>query len=577
MTRRFVPIILPSALLLAAFAAVGGTRGGWRGARHLRPLLGWVFLALLGASYARASRPVAAHIEYQGMIPHVEKLAGLIGDDDLAIVESRDAGSDVHTLGLPLAYIYGRQVLVLNSAQPDKPTLAEFLEWAHTVRRVLLHRRRRHRPALHRVRRPFDRQRTFPAARVRLARQRVPAVRPAQGVRFRRLRVHAAAAAIRPVVRPRRRHERRPARASFHAKETSSEGRTFRWTRATSYFAVTTLPPDAREVTVTMSNGGRPAGAAPAVVEVYLHGQLLGRATPTGDFEPYSFAIAPALAADGGVPRSGRTEIRQHTLESTRGARQPRRPGPGGHGRSRGGKIAASVTCRGCTSTDPRERMLVGLADRLLAAAAAAAGPFRRRERPARPGRILLLRLERIGDLLMTLPAIAELRQLVPDADIDLVVGSWNSAIARAVPGLSRVITLDAAWLAREGGGLELPALFTATREWRARRYDMAINFEPDVRSNLLLAMARGARGRPATGAAAAARCSTSRSTTTSPSTPRTTRVVLCGIHSGAPARRRRRGAAGWSCPPTRGITPHGSSLVPGHRSSACTRAAAVP
>ncbi len=140
---------------------------------------------------------------------------------------------------------------------------------------------------------------------------------------------------------------------------------------------------------------------------------------------------------------------------------------------------------------DPRERMLVGLADRLLGAAAAAASPFRRRERPARPGRILLLRLERIGDLLMTLPAIAELRQLVPDADIDLVVGSWNSAIARAVPGLSRVITLDAAWLAREGGGLELPALFTATREWRARRYDMAINFEPDVRSNLLLAMAR--------------------------------------------------------------------------------------
>ncbi len=142
---------------------------------------------------------------------------------------------------------------------------------------------------------------------------------------------------------------------------------------------------------------------------------------------------------------------------------------------------------------DSRERMLVGLADRLFGVAAAVAGPFRRRTRPAGPARVLLLRLERIGDLLMTLPAIVDLRRQLPGAEIDLIVGSWNAAIARALPGISRVITLDAAWLAREGGGLGLPALAAASRAWRARHYDVAINFEPDVRSNLLLAMA-GAR-----------------------------------------------------------------------------------
>ncbi len=142
---------------------------------------------------------------------------------------------------------------------------------------------------------------------------------------------------------------------------------------------------------------------------------------------------------------------------------------------------------------DTRERTLVGLADRLLGAAAAVAGPFRRRERPARPARLLLLRLERIGDLLMTLPAFADLARELPGGEIDLVVGSWNAAIAPALPGISRVITLDAAWLAREGGGLGLPALAAASRAWRARPYDVAINFEPDIRSNLLLAMS-GAR-----------------------------------------------------------------------------------
>ncbi|HVL67127.1 MAG TPA: glycosyltransferase family 9 protein [Vicinamibacterales bacterium] len=142
---------------------------------------------------------------------------------------------------------------------------------------------------------------------------------------------------------------------------------------------------------------------------------------------------------------------------------------------------------------DPRERALVTAADTLFGAAAAIARPFRRRAMPAVVRRILLLRLERIGDLLMTLPAIADVRAANPEAEIDLVVGSWNASVARHIEGVSRVETLDAAWLAREGAGLRMPALLRAAAGWRSRRYDVAINFEPDVRSNLLLAVA-GAR-----------------------------------------------------------------------------------
>jgi ADP-heptose:LPS heptosyltransferase len=143
---------------------------------------------------------------------------------------------------------------------------------------------------------------------------------------------------------------------------------------------------------------------------------------------------------------------------------------------------------------DRRERALVGVADRALAAAVALARPFRRRRTTgAAPRRILLLRLERIGDLVMALPAIRDVCDLAPDAEIDLVVGSWNAPLARALEGVSRVETLDASWLAREGGGLGLAALLGAARHWRARGYDLAINFEPDVRSNLLLAVSGAA------------------------------------------------------------------------------------
>jgi ADP-heptose:LPS heptosyltransferase len=145
------------------------------------------------------------------------------------------------------------------------------------------------------------------------------------------------------------------------------------------------------------------------------------------------------------------------------------------------------------TIYDRRERALVGAADAVLAAAAAVARPFRRRTPPQSPRRILLLRLERIGDLVMTLPAIRDVRTLAPLATIDLVVGSWNLPIARALPYVDRVLTMDAEWLARDGSGAGVTRLLAAARAWRSSGYDVAINFEPDIRSNLLAA-ASGAR-----------------------------------------------------------------------------------
>ena len=93
----------------------------------------------------------------------------------------------------------------------------------------------------------------------------------------------------------------------------------------------------------------------------------------------------------------------------------------------------------------------------------------------------------------MTIPALTELRALAPGAAIDLVVGSWNREIARSIRGIDRIETLDAAWLTREGDGRTPLALIREARSWRSRDYDLAINFEPDIRGNLL-AVAAGAR-----------------------------------------------------------------------------------
>lgn len=132
----------------------------------------------------------------------------------------------------------------------------------------------------------------------------------------------------------------------------------------------------------------------------------------------------------------------------------------------------------------PRERRLVAIADWLIAPVAW--GRARRAGPTPAPARVLLLRLERMGDLLMVLEAIALVRARWPEAAIDLAVGSWNGDLARLVPGIGRVHLVDVPWLAREGAGLGWPALLARARGWRAHRYDLVLNFEPDIRTNAL-------------------------------------------------------------------------------------------
>ncbi len=297
MARRFLPVILPGALLFVAAAALSREQGGWPGARLLRPLIGLVFVVLLAMHYARVSAPLLAHVEYEGLVPRIEKLADSVRDDDLLIVESRDAGSDVHVLATPLAYIYACDVLLLHSAKPDKPLLAAFVDWARTkYSRVLflggggtdLLSYRYGLEPLASDRFQVPEYETTTTALPRGARRkefdyglyRFTAPAPRDGHSF---DLDVGTRDDLHVVR-------------FHAKEQSA-GTTFRWTGRLSFVTVTLMPGTARAVTLWMSNGGRPVSTTPADVEVSLHNQVLGRVRVGDGFRPYSLPIPAGLAA----------------------------------------------------------------------------------------------------------------------------------------------------------------------------------------------------------------------------------------------------------------------------------------
>ena len=145
-TRRFLAVTLPGALIvLAGLASLTVGRQAlarWTARRDnpATPAPAWtaavgsiLVVAVLfpvGLTFWRQSAPIRNHVEYAGLIPKLEQLAARVGDRDLLLVESRNAGSDLHMLALPLAYIYARNVLVLNSPVPDKRPLEDFIEWA---------------------------------------------------------------------------------------------------------------------------------------------------------------------------------------------------------------------------------------------------------------------------------------------------------------------------------------------------------------------------------------------------------------------------------------------------------------
>ena len=69
--------------------------------------------------------------------------------------------------------------------------------------------------------------------------------------------------------------------------------------------------------------------------------------------------------------------------------------------------------------TDPRERVLTGVASVTARLAAPFVGAARHEEAPSR---VLVLRVDRIGDVVMSLPAIADLRGT---GRLELVALSW--------------------------------------------------------------------------------------------------------------------------------------------------------
>jgi hypothetical protein len=304
--RRYLPVILPITCLMMAAGAfvayrqrVGRATPAASPKMRLRAALVYLapplaVLAFVAWTFVAATRPILNHVEYAGAIPALERLAARFGDRDLVLVEPRHS-SDAHVVATPLAYIYAKHVLVFSSPQPGASEVGQFLAWAgRTYDRVfLLAEGGLDLASTSMSATPIGNER-FSVPEYESARNAYP--REVRQKKF-NLNIYQLRAADRPtpildldiggfddlwVLRMFARQEQ--------------DGVTYRWVRDRSFVRLVGLTSPPRAIVISAGDGGRPAAAGPAIVEVFLNDVLVGRLTVRGGFAEYRLDVPPGVS-----------------------------------------------------------------------------------------------------------------------------------------------------------------------------------------------------------------------------------------------------------------------------------------
>jgi lipopolysaccharide heptosyltransferase II len=111
---------------------------------------------------------------------------------------------------------------------------------------------------------------------------------------------------------------------------------------------------------------------------------------------------------------------------------------------------------------------------------------------------ILLIRLDHLGDVLLTTPAIKSLKKQFPHARVTMVVKEWSFEVIKNNPHIDKIVLFNPFWtIPRQEGKktVGVAGIYQLVRQLRKERFDLAIDFKGDFR-NILIACLSGARRR---------------------------------------------------------------------------------
>jgi lipopolysaccharide heptosyltransferase II len=100
--------------------------------------------------------------------------------------------------------------------------------------------------------------------------------------------------------------------------------------------------------------------------------------------------------------------------------------------------------------------------------------------------KILVIRIDFLGDVTMSTPAFKAIRKIFPTSNITFLGASLSKELVEVMPIFDKIIYFDAPWLVKNKNN-KLTRLLQTINKLRRERFDLAIDLRGDFRNNILM------------------------------------------------------------------------------------------
>jgi lipopolysaccharide heptosyltransferase II len=98
------------------------------------------------------------------------------------------------------------------------------------------------------------------------------------------------------------------------------------------------------------------------------------------------------------------------------------------------------------------------------------------------PERILVVKLDHLGDVILATPVFSNLRRAYPNAELHALTGAWSRVALEKHPDVNNVIEYNSPAFCRTGQPTSLRETFNLYRQLRRQRYDLMVELRSDWR-----------------------------------------------------------------------------------------------
>jgi ADP-heptose:LPS heptosyltransferase len=108
--------------------------------------------------------------------------------------------------------------------------------------------------------------------------------------------------------------------------------------------------------------------------------------------------------------------------------------------------------------------------------------------------KILIVKIGAIGDIIMALPVICEIRKQYPDAHITWVCGNVVANLLREVPGIDTVVNVDEGKIFAKNKLVALREILAFQLKMAFTKFDIVLSYHPDARYKIFSSLVKSPR-----------------------------------------------------------------------------------